>query len=864
MKILLLLSIQTLALNSHASQDNLTHEVAKMRKSQVESVDYKLHFTLNKDSEEFSAKALLYFTLNKTDKPLKIDFVWKKILSLKVNGVPLTNFSDVPGTLEILAKNLKKTNEIEIDYTGSFSKEGAGFQRAIDPEDKSEYIYTDFEPAYAHELFPCFDQPNLKATFSTSVDIPKEWKAISNELIAGSSTKGDRSEVQFAKTSKLSTYLFFLGVGPFVEWKAIWHSKDKEVPLFIYTRQTLAKYVDADKLFETSKKGLSFYSDYFGYSYPFSKYGMVFIPEFAWGGMENPGAIALNERNIFRGPVSRSKMEGRDSLLLHEMAHMWFGDLVTMQWWNDLWLNESFATYVSTLCQSRAMGALGTALDFFSTKTWGYWQDQLITTHPIETDVKDVRSAKGNFDGITYAKGASALKQLHFFVGEEGFREGLRSYFKKYAFKNTLRKNFIDEIALASKMDLKKWTHDWLQTAGPNRVETLWGCKNEKLVSFTIRQKPSVSKTLSPHRTEIGLFKSNLNGELSLYKTLETFYSGADTPLKKLRGEPCPEFVYANMQDQDYALFLLDPISLKHAKRVIGDMKQPPLLRLMLWNTLYRMVREALLSPLEYFDSVLTGLEKESDDALLGVLLGRHSSIKETYFTYLNPSERKNLAPKLEAVIWKHFEQSEQKSSKQMIYFDFYVAIAQSQDALSKLATLLNSKESPNGMVIDQDRRWSLLITLAEENYPEVLSLVAAEEKMDPSTAGKRSAYTAKASVPNLSNKNKYWEEFQKPESIPYSFLRSGSREFHHPNHPELSQPFAANFFKQVKALDWSKHDNLAEIYFENLFPAALCSKELLNQSQKEFKLTKNLTSLVQRHWLEANDELERCVKVRR
>ncbi|MFP5459873.1 MAG: M1 family metallopeptidase, partial [Bacteriovoracia bacterium] len=384
------------------------------------------------------------------------------------------------GSLTIARKLLKPETTIVIAFTNTFSKESSGFQRSVDPIDGGEYLFTDFEPYYAHWLFPCFDQPDLKARYTVQVTAPVDWKVLHNEPALEAKVEDKLQTVVFKTTPLMSPYLFFLGAGPFEEWRDTYG----DLPLVIYARKTLAPYMDEERLFETTKKGLKFFNDYFGTPYPYSQYGQIFIPEFAWGGMENPGAVALNERNIYRGAVTKSRLEGRDNLILHEMAHMWFGDLVTMEWWNDLWLNESFATYLASIAQDRAMGSEGTWMSFLSTKNWGYWQDQLLTTHPIETPVPDTRATKANFDGITYAKGASSLKQLHFFVGEEGFRLGLQDYFKKYAFKNTRREDFIQSIAVASKKDLTVWTKQWLQTAGPNPVKVSVTCTPEKKVTL--------------------------------------------------------------------------------------------------------------------------------------------------------------------------------------------------------------------------------------------------------------------------------------------------------------------------------------------------------------------------------------------
>lgn len=846
-------------LQARPPEDNLTHDFARMRKSQVRSVDYELRFTLNKGAETFSASTIMSVELARTDAPLSIDLLAKSISSVRVNGVAVTDFGSRKGSFDIPAKRLAKKMRIEIDYTGSYNKEGQGIQSVVDPEDGSEYVFTDFEPYYAHNLFPCFDQPDLKATFAVTVDAPTEWKVIGNELVKQSTPAEGRTKTVFVTTPRLSTYLFFLGAGPFVEW----NDKLDDLPLVIHARKSLAKYVDAPKIFETSKKGLRFFGEYFDTPYPFSKFGMVFIPEFAWGGMENPGAITMNERNIFRGPVPISRYEGRDELILHEMAHMWFGDLVTMAWWDDLWLNESFASYVSQMAQDRALKSESAWKRFFSTKTWGYWQDQLVTTHPIETKVLDVRTGKGNFDGITYAKGASALKQLHFFVGEDGFRNGIRSYFKKYSYKNTTRADFVGEIAKASKTDLAAWTKSWLQTAGPNRVLTDWTCADGRIKTFKVVQRPSISKTLSPHRTRLGLFRAT-DGGLEPIKTHEVAYAKAETPVATLIGTDCPDFVYPNVDDQDYALFALDANSLKVANSALTGGLESGLLRLMIWSTLAQMVRDTQLPIQEYFSLALAGLDHEADDGLLGILLGRYSTIREYYFHYLNNEKRAELAPRLESVVWKRLAKEPAGDSKQMVFFDFYVSIAQTKEALDRLSGFLKGEAIPHGIAIDQDRRWEIVEQLAAAGYAGATALVDNEEKRDPSTAGKRYAYGARAAIPSPDVKKKVWADFQKSGEIPFSYLREAAGNFNSPNHSEYSRPFVEPFFKTVTTIDWKSNDNLVEIYLEKLFPHNLCSSDLLRESESQLKKAKNLIPLARRTWLEANDELAKCIAVRR
>lgn len=855
--LLALISVSSAFAAPRLDDDNLTLELAKERRAQVKNVEYFLGFTLKKGSDKFEGNVRLAVELSHLKTPLSIDFKAGKITELSIDGEVLKNYPVRKGSFDIPVKNLKQHMNIVVTYTGEYSKEASGFQRSKDPEDGEEYVFTDFEPYYAHWLFPCFDQPDMKAIYHLSVLAPKDWKVIANELIHSEAVEGDMKLTNFLATKPFSTYLFFLGAGPFVEWT----DKFGDLPIYLYARKTLAKYVDHEVIMETTKKGLKFFNDYFGYPYPFSKYGQIFIPEFAWGGMENPGAVALNERGIFRGPVPQSRYEKRNNLILHEMAHMWFGDLVTMEWWNDLWLNESFASYLASVAQERAMKSEATWLDFFSSKTWGYWQDQLVTTHPIETEVGDVRTAKGNFDGITYAKGAASLKQLHFFVGEEGFRNGLRDYFKRYAFSNTKRQDFIGAIAMASQTDLSVWTEKWLQTAGPNRVSVKLECEKNDISKLTIHQKSSVSGTVSPHRVRLGLYELDDN-ELDLDEKIDVAYSTESTDVSAAKGEDCPDFILPNLNDLDYALFSLDERSLSKAKVAITSLPEP-LSRLMVWNMLYQMTRDSELSPVMYMGIALHALQTEKDDLLLGSLMGRNSSLKSLYLTYLDKSERAKIAPEFETLLWSRVEKAKAESSLQMLFFDFFVATAQTQDSVAKLLEMFVKNNPPKGITLDQDRRWAVLVTLSANGHPEARKLLDEELKKDPSVMGKRMTLAGSAAFPLEKEKKEMWKRLFSDRNLTHSDLEEAGSRMHNPNYPELSRPFLAEYFRKLTTMDWKANDDKVDVYFETFFPHSYCTEALQKQSQMALNKAKNLTSIAKRSWMEAQDELNRCVKVR-
>lgn len=842
-----------------AAEDNLARSLAEARRAQIRSVNYKLHFTFAAGQEEYTGRERIELALADTTRPLNLDWKGKIPTKVTVNG-RAAKFVAKTGYLEIPAKGLEKNTVIELEFTNDFGKEGDGIQHVVDPEDKAEYVYTDFEPYSAHQLFPCFDQPDLKARFDLTITAPTSWKAIGNSLASSDTPGAGVHTTVFQTTPLLSTYLFFVGAGEYQEWK----DQAGKIPLVLYARKSLAKYVDADNLFRTMKKGVHFYNEYFGYEYPFPKFGLVFAPEFSWGGMENPGAIVVNEANLFRGPVPSTRREDRDSLILHELAHHWFGDLVTMKWWNDLWLNESFATYLATLALDREFDSKIAWQNFASEKNWGTWQDQLVTTHPIETSVKDTRSTRGNFDGITYAKGAAALQQLHFYVGEDAFREGVRAYFRQHAFGNAERADFVGTIAKAAGRKLDGWTHAWLQTAGVNRVSVEARCLGGKLSQFTIRQAKSASHTLSPHRTRVGFFRKD-GDELTLTQSKEVAYEGAETLLQITDDNPpCPDFVFPNLDDKDYALFALDEKSLTNAQRVLEGGVSNPVLRMQAWSILSQMVRDGALDPIRYFELARAGYARETDEGVLSVVLGRHTQFRDVYHEYMSIEDRRRHAADLEKTIQDRIASAAKGSTPQLLFFDFLVRVAQTPETILQFAQWIQKSEAPAGIELDQERRWNMLYAIASHGYPGAKALLDAEEKRDPSDLGKRMAYAARVSIPDPEAKKAFWKAIEHPEKIPPSTLRQAASGFHQPNYPSLIKPYVKAYFERLRRVDWKKSDQLVHVYFDGLFPGLLCTKTLLRESEAALRANRALSPYAMRAWREANDELARCTRVGR
>jgi aminopeptidase N len=517
---------------------------------------------------------------------------------------------------------------------------------------------------------------------------------------------------------------------------------------------------------------------------------------------------------------------------------------------------------MSAIALSDGFKSQATWKDFFSSKGWGYWQDSLVTTHPIETEVSDVKTSMSNFDGITYAKGASALKQLHFYVGKDQFRDGVRNYFKKFAWKNTARADFISAIQDASQLDLADWTKAWLQTAGLNTVTPSWSCSNGLLSEFKIQQTKSISGALSPHRTKIGFYKS-ASGRMELVHTYAAAYSAEENRFPEVNGIPCPDFVYANLDDHDYANFVLDRVSLETARHSLHEI-QDSLLRGMIWFSLEQMVRNAELKPIQYFDFAIEALHLETDQALLGNLLSTsYSAIRENYLAYLTVRERASVAPRLEGFLWNRMLAEKAGSSNQLSFFDFYVSIARSDSSQAHLASLLTGSLTVPGIIVDQSRRWEMIKVLAANGYASALDFVAAEELKDKTDAGEKAALEARVLVPSYASKFKAWQEYVGRSEVSRSTARIVFRAFHSPDHPEISSQFVDEYFKTVKELNWDENYHLADLYFESLFPIKICTQELLKRSQLERASAQNLNAAAKRAWLEAEDELARCVRVR-
>lgn len=826
MKLLLLVSLfllfhactsaPTRKVLSEKEAPQLTEEEAHFRAKKVSDVNYKLTFDLSKKNESYTGQSLISFNLNSTKSDLRVDFHNGEVRALIVNGKKsIVNYNK--HYLLIEKADLKEgENSIVVDFKTNYSRDGSGFYRFVDPEDKRIYTYTDLEPFDANKVFPCFDQPNLKATYTMEVLAPISWEVVTSTLPTKIKTiDGKSKQWSFPKSAVFSTYIWSLHAGPYA--KVV--DKKAKYPSRLFMRKSFQKYVNVKDWQVFTRQGFEFLDDYFGYKYPYKKYDQLIVPDFNAGAMENVASVTFSERYVSRGVKLAAKRRKHANVVFHEMAHMWFGNLVTMNWWNDLWLNESFATYIANLGVSRNTEFKETAWrDFRGTKEWALWEDQNVTTHPIEAVVPDTSQAFANFDGITYGKGASSLKQIHYFLGEEGFKKGLNIYFKRHANTNTELKDFMKALSEGAGKDLKDWQKKWLQNTGVSTLSVDYKCNDKnKVNSFKVTQRDMKnSSIIRPHAFELAF----LDKEYKVSKTIKVLSSKRTVDVKDAIGLNCPSVVYSNYNDHDYVMVKLDDKSLLNLEKNIHKVSDK-FLRQVLWSTLWQMVYYGEYDYMKFIklvDSNLLG--KEYDDVILAKVFknisrGLYNSPSALFYLEkdktIDSSKKNEIISSLENKVWSLLKRSKAKSENQKILYNGYINIARSPKHLSNLRSLLSGKIKLSGFKIDQDKRWGIIYRLSAYNPKGESALITKEAKRDKSSLGKKMKLSSLAITANSTNKKMWIKEYLNPKSE-YSFseMKSVIYSLYPYNQLELRDNYK-NFFKDLKWLNKNRDLSVAE-----------------------------------------------------
>ncbi|MFF4606382.1 aminopeptidase N [Streptomyces sp. NPDC001339] len=811
---------------------NLTRDEAQQRARLLTVDAYEIDLDLSGAQEggTYRSATTVRFDVAEAGADSFIDLVAPAVHEVVLNGEALEP-GEVFKDSRIALPGLRAgRNELRVVADCAYTNTGEGLHRFVDPVDQQAYLYTQFEVPDARRVFASFEQPDLKATFQFTVKAPEGWTVISN-----SPTPEPRDNVwAFEPTPRISTYITALIVGPYHSVHSSYEKDGRSVPLGIYCRPSLAEHLDADAIFEVTRQGFDWFQEKFDYDYPFAKYDQLFVPEFNAGAMENAGAVTIRDQYVFRSKVTDAAYEVRAETILHELAHMWFGDLVTMEWWNDLWLNESFATYTSIACQAYAPGSKwphSWTTFANSMKTWAYRQDQLPSTHPIMAEIRDLDDVLVNFDGITYAKGASVLKQLVAYVGMEEFFKGVQAYFKAHAYGNTRLSDLLGALEETSGRDLKTWSKKWLETAGINilRPEIEVGADGE-ITSFAVRQEapalPAGAKgepVLRPHRIAIGAYELE-DGRLVRKERIELDVDGELTAVPQLVGRRRPAVILLNDDDLSYAKVRLDEESLKAVTEHLGDFTES-LPRALCWASAWDMTRDAELATRDYLSLVLSGIGKESD---IGVVQSLHRQVKLALDLYAAPERRDaGLATWTEAAL-EHLRAAEPGSDHQLAWARAFAASARTDGQLDVLQGLLDGTEEIAGLAVDTELRWSLLQRLAATGRADEKA-IAAELERDKTSAGERHAATARAARPTAEAKAEAWASVVESDKLPNAVQEAVIGGFVQTDQRELLAPYTAKYFDVVKGIWDTRSHEMAQQIVVGLYPSVQVSQESLD-----------------------------------
>jgi aminopeptidase N len=812
--------------------ENLTRKEAIERASILDVQSYAVEIDLTQGGELFGSTTRVRFSATEGASSF-IDAITGAVHSVVLNGEVLDP-SVVSDGIRIQLPSLAKENELVVVAQGKYTNTGEGLHRFVDPVDQEVYLYTQFEVPDSRRMFAVFEQPDLKATFSFNITAPSYWKVVSNSPTPEPHELREGVSVwNFEPTPRISSYITALVAGPYVEVNdQLVSSSGKVIPLGVFCRKSLFEYLDAEYIFEKTKQGFEFFESEFGVAYPFEKYDQLFVPEFNAGAMENAGAVTFTETYVFRSKVTDATRERRVVTILHELAHMWFGDLVTMRWWNDLWLNESFAEYASTLATQEATEWHGAWATFASLeKSWAYRQDQLPSTHPIVAEINDLEDVQVNFDGITYAKGASVLKQLVAWVGQEPFMRGVSSYFKKHAYQNTELKDLLKELEAESGRDLSEWSKLWLETAGVNLLRPEIEEKDGVIESFAILQSAiSDYPYLRPHRLAVG-FYNEVGGKLVRTERVELDVQGAKTSVPELVGKARPALVLLNDDDLTYAKIRLDEQSFATAQALLSRIEDP-LARALVWGSAWDATRDGETSGRAFIELVLSHIGNESESTTMMTLLRQLLTVANLYVA---PEHRLDAQLKVADGLWKLAQNAQAGSDAQLQFVKFFAQFARNDKQLTTIAELLSGKHQLDGLEIDTDLRWELLTALSVGGKV-TKDRIDVELEADNTANGQKAHAAAIAAMPNQKSKQEMFDKLVKTDEMSNALVNSASLAFGRVLDTSALEPFVDQYFSKVLSIWENKSYHMAEYLLVNLYPLAIVNKALADQTEQFLK----------------------------
>jgi aminopeptidase N len=839
------------------TDDNLTRAEADDRAARLSVASYDVALDLTAAGATFTSTSTVRFKSTDIGGDTFVDLDAAAVREVTLNGRPVAQDAYDADHSRIRLSGLEADNVLTVVADCEYQHTGVGLHRFDDPTDGNRYLATQFEPYDAHRVFACFDQPDLKATFDLSVQAPEGWTVVSNAPVVEHDAEGDvPGRWRFGTTRRISTYLAAIVAGPY---HAV-HEEHRGIGLSIYCRESLARYLDSAEILTVTRQGLDFFEAEFGYPYPFPKYDQLFVPEFNFGAMENPGCVTFNENYVFRSRVTDAAYQRRAGTILHEMAHMWFGDLVTMRWWDDLWLNESFATYMGNDAVVRATRFTDAWVEFASgDKAWALVQDQLPTTHPISADIVDTDAVRLHFDGITYAKGASVLKQLVAWVGKEAFTEGVRRYFRRHEWANASLSDFLGALEETSGRKLEPWAEEWLEASGVNTLRASFDVSCGRYDRFSVTQGGRPARS---HRLAIGLYDHDPSrpdggggGGLVRRRRVELDVVGDSTEVDDLLGEAPADLVLLNDDDLTYAKVRLDERSVATLQHHLSDIADP-LARNLCWASTWDMVRDAELPTRRFVDLVLAHAAGETDDNTLTRLLGQAAAAVDAYG---DPANRPAARTALASLARRELEAAPPGSDRQLVSARHLLSVGDSPDDLRFARGLLDGTVAVAGLVVDTDLRWQIVGTLAATGAGDAEAVIAAELERDPTDIGQRRAASARASRPTADAKEQAWARATAPD-VSVAMMRAVTGGFWQWDQGPLLEAYVAPYFASIGGW-WRERSREEALGLANgLFPRTLVRPEIVAAADAGLA-DPDLAGPLRRILLEGKDGVERAIR---
>jgi aminopeptidase N len=843
---------------------NLTRDEARERADLLSVAAYDVALDLTTGPATFRTRSTVDFTASQDGAGTFIDLIAASVEQITLNGESLDPSVHFDGIRVQLPALRSGANVLTIDATGIYTNTGEGLHRFVDPVDDEVYLYTQFEVADCRRMFAVFEQPDLKATFTFTVTAPAHWQVVSNQptpepVAADEITQVPSAIWTFAPTPRVSCYITALIAGPYDVVRDEVHTRKGVVPLGILCRKSLTPHLDAENIFDCTKRGFTFYENEFDCAYPFTKYDQIFTPEYNMGAMENAGAVTFNEMYVFRAKVTEAIIERRALTILHELAHMWFGNLVTMQWWNDLWLNESFAEWASTTCSAEAT-QWDTAWTTFGTaeKSWAYQQDQLSSTHPIVADIRDLEDVEVNFDGITYAKGASVLKQLVAYVGREPFTAGLREYFSKHAWANTTLPDLLGHLEHASGRDLGGWSQLWLETAGVNTLRLVVTTDDADVITAAVITQTAVEAfpTLRPHTLAIGSYNV-LDDHLARVARTELDVDGEHTEVPALVGQQRPDLLLVNDDDLAYAKIRLDERSMA---TILANPRgfTTSLPRALVLGAAWDMTRDGEMPARDFCDLALNTLPGERDSTLMRVLLGQLQAASKLY---VDPAHRDQTLTSLVARLRELATSAMPGSDAQLQLVSAFAGYAHGDEDVAWLRALLEGSAVLDGLAIDTEMRWTLLTSLTTAGAAAERE-IEGERQRDDTATGRERAARALATIPTAEAKAKAWHKVIEQEGLPNQTVDAVAQGFVRVHDTTLLTPYIEKYHAMLTTVWASRTHAIAESVVAGFYPVTLANRELVDGSQSWLDANPGATAALRRVVSENRDGVRRALAV--